>query len=101
MFQRVDFARFKTENEWEPLNMEVFDYMFEKDEKSTRFMTFPFDKYYYAMFKAADDAPGCGFSGKYSGCWMRVSLGCYSFNRKLSNDWRVVNLSLALTNGIG
>ena len=32
---------------------------------------------------------------------MRVSLGCYSFNRKLSNDWRVVNLSLALTNGTG
>ena len=101
VFQRIDFARFKAENEWEPLDTEVFDYMFEKDEKSTRFTTFPFDKYYYAIFKAADDAPGCGFSGKYSGCWMRVSLGCYSFNRKLSNDWRVVNLSLALTNGTG
>ena len=98
-FQRIDFARFGTEKGWESLDFEVFSYMLEQREQSAKFMAFPFDRYYYAIFKASANSPGYGYLGKYSGCWLRISSDSYTHREKGSaGDWRVVNLNLSISN---
>lgn len=98
-FQRIDFARFGTEKEWEPLDFEVFSCMLEQGERPAKFMTFPFDRYYYAIFKASANSPGSGYLGKYQDCWLRISSDSYTYNEKGSaGDWRVVNLTLSMSN---
>ena len=96
-FQRIDFARFKAENEWEPLDFEVFGCMLNFGEKPPKFTAFPFDMYYYSIFKASPRAPGYGYLGKYAGHWIRVSSDSYVRNNgSYSNDWRIIDLSLAM-----
>lgn len=98
-FQRIDFARFGTEKGWESLDFEVFSCMLEQREQSAKFMAFPFDRYYYAIFKASANSPGYGYLGKYSGCWLRISSDSYTHREKGSaGDWRVVNLNLSISN---
>lgn len=98
-FQRIDFARFGTEKEWEPLDFEVFSCMIEQGERPAKFMAFPFDRYYYAIFKASTNSPGYGYLGKYPGCWLRISSDSYTHSgRGSASDWRVVNLTLSMSN---
>lgn len=99
-FQRIDFARFGTEKEWEPLDFEVFSCMIEQGERPTKFMAFPFDRYYYAIFKASANSPGYGYLGKYPypGCWLRISSDSYTHSgRGSAGDWRVINLTLSMS----
>lgn len=98
-FQRIDFARFETEKEWESLDFDVFSCMIEQGERPAKFMAFPFDRYYYAIFKASANSPGYGYLGKYSGCWLRISSDSYTHSRYGSaSDWRVINLTLSMSN---
>lgn len=98
-FQQIDFTRFGAEKDWESLDFEVFSCMLEQRERPTKFMTFPFDRYYYAIFKASANSPGYGYLGKYQGCWLRISSDSYTHNGRCSaSDWRVVNLTLSISN---
>lgn len=98
-FQRIDFARFGAEKDWESLDFEVFSCMIEQGERPAKFMAFPFDRYYYAIFKASANSPGYGYLGKYQDCWLRISSDSYTYSRCGSaSDWRVVNLTLSMSN---
>ena len=97
VFQRIDFARFRTEKEWEPLDFEVFSCMIEQGERPAKFMAFPFDRYYYAIFKASANSPGYGYLGKYQGCWLRISSDSFMRSHGSAGNWRVVNLTLSMS----
>jgi hypothetical protein len=84
-FQKIDFNRFKDENEWESLDIEVFCYIFRINKSPEKLSIFPFSNNYYMLIKA-------GKSSLWAGDWIRVSTQYYTSKNDI-RDWRVVNLS--------
>jgi len=96
-FQRIDFARFRVENEWEQLDFEIFDSVLKYYRVQDKFMTFPFNGYYcYAIFKASRGFSGSDILKKYSDCWLKVTEDGFTYKTDMARSWRVINLSSAL-----
>jgi hypothetical protein len=85
-FQRIDFKRFKYENKWEPLDFEVFNYIFSLNN-NIKITQFPFDKSYNLIIKSNNT------HSTYNNCWIKLGIDRGWSAKNDITEWFVWNLS--------